>query len=266
MLYYIDGFLLNTPENHIFVGDPGTSFTIEMRDNTIEEAELQCRRPITLRLNDGCPITLPYEGGAYYYNNTSTFAVSEGTIPGTTEYRVQIGGGNNIKSLFATGTGDPNTKYDVRIHNTEGVDIWINKGVNPLLTEDTENPWSGDEQIDLVYYPDEDFWGWKITGGIFSPGDLWANITPTSTPPANINLRLQYWVAIRAYTVNPQYLGCYEVVSLLPPEVIPPENNFCIPGVDYICATDPENPFVQSPEYLPGVNPGECILPPSACL
>lgn len=264
MEYYVDNNLILSPTSYIFVGDPSTSFVIEMRDTTIEDFGLECKRSITLRLNAGCPITLPYDGQEYYYDNADPFAVSEGVIEGTTEHRVQRGGGNNIKSLFATGTGDPNTKYDVKIHDINGNDIYINKGTSPVTTPDTENPWSGDEQLDLVFYPDQNFWGWRITGGIFAPEDLWANITPTSTPPANINLREQYYVAIRAYTINPEFSGCSETVSLLPPVPVTPPSNFCVRNVDYQCVLDPLTGMLE-PVFNPGVDQTSCILSPNPC-
>lgn len=249
--YYINGnpLLTSMAQNYTFAGDPGSSYTIEVRDNTIEEFGVDtCRRSVTRQLNSGCPITLPTEGQTYFYNDTTYFAINDpGAISNTVEYIVQRGGGTNIGSLLSTGLSDPNTYFDVKIITTEGEEIWINHGTGQNTSYNSVNSvWLGDETLTLVYYTNLDYWGWTITGGNFTPGDFWTSIAPsnsntlTNTNLANTNYNR---IEIRAYNGG---ANCSETVTLYPPLPEPPNMDICQEGIHYECVFD-----IDTGQYLP---------------
>lgn len=237
--YYVNGIPYSLLQAQIFTfgGDPTEIQTIEIRDNTIEEFGIQtCRRNVSVQINGGCPITLFTDGGAYNYNDTVHFSVSEGVIPGTVEYIVQRGGGTNLKSLLYTGANSPNTRFDVALISAQtGQELWIKYGPDPNTDYDSNTTiWTGNEILTLVHYTDSDFWGWKIEGDdiAFQSGDRWETITPSNFSNSLGDTDIYTRIQIRAFSISG---NCFEIINLIPPPFIPPALPYCQEGVHYVC-------------------------------
>jgi hypothetical protein len=234
MKYYVNNFEATTPGFYAFEGDPGTTFTVEIRDNTIEEFELQCRASTTVQINAGCPIAIiggPFGTGEYFYNDTGYF-FSETPQPNVTYFTVgnqQYYPFDTIKTLFeyAYQGEDPNTKYSIQVKFRESYQgelpqpgIYINPGTSPSLNLE-ENAITGNEKFILQRFnafgsPE---WYWSISGGSFAPGDFWAGNLPGNDAPQGFNLLTDVeQIEIRAFSINPYYVDCQQSVIIKPPQ------------------------------------------------
>lgn len=223
--YYINGTQQLNPTSTIFTGPAGTSYEVQARDETMTSFGLTCNTSITTVVNSGCPITLPSNGVVYDFNNTSQFVANTSGNPDTyIVCRSSIG--QTIKSLFSTGTDDPSTYYDVWIRTTSdgGVPNYITPGTNQYSTNPT--PWSGNEVVTLNYYTDgAGYWAMQVQGGIFDSSDIWFTDQPIPLDTTNI--------LIRAYSTNPFYGTCNQIVTLRPPRQL--IDTGCVRGVHYEC-------------------------------
>jgi len=253
IVYYVNNVQLTPIQatEYNFTGDPGDTYIVEARDNTIETYGLTCRQSTTVTLNAGCPITLAGDGLLYRYDNTTYFQTDTTSNPKT--YIVcRQATGTTIKSLFLSGTGEIDTIYSVRIRETNNTVTQIYPGTDPNASP----LWTGNETITLKYNTSgAGTWSWEITGGAFATGThTYATYTLSPSLPT---------IEIKAFNNTGAYGTCEQTVQVLKPSTstsTPGETVFCEEGTHYLCVQDPET-NVWFAEYLPGVEPGVTCNP-----
>ena len=262
--YFVDNLEVNSP--YTFFGNPGQNLTITARDTTIENSNdvpgLTCNLPITLTLNSGCPITLPLQNGnpASFYTFASSFFESrlETDSLGTkTVYKIgryQSGQDTTIKTLFATGQNDLDTRYVVRIiYNRLEPPVYITPGNNlDVIGFSPASYWRGDETFEVTSRPlsfggettaDVLTWTWLIGGGYFS-GNTTQNIWKSWSTYGSFaygDLTDLLRIEIIAFSINSAYGTCQKIVELKAPKVtLTPTQDTCERNTDYFCNYTPE--------------------------